>query len=49
MPDVRVVPAEKGKYKVLINYLQQGIDYTSEQLAVQEANKIKEEISERYK
>jgi len=36
-----VTPAEKGKWKVLINYIQQGIDYSSKELAEKEANTIR--------
>ncbi len=48
MSHVSVVPAEKGKFKVLFNYLQRGIEYSSEELANKEANKIRAEIKERY-
>ena len=40
MPKVIVVPADKGKFKVLVNYIQQGIDYSTEAQAVKEANTI---------
>jgi hypothetical protein len=43
MPDVRVVPADKkGKFKVLVNFIQRGIDYPSKELAEAEAKKIYE-------
>ena len=41
MPNIIVVPAEKGKFKVLVNYVQRGIDYSSEALANQEADKVR--------
>ena len=37
---VRVVKGENGKYKVLVNFIQQGIEYSNESLARLEANKI---------
>ena len=40
MPRVDVVPASKGKFKVLVNFIQRGIDYSSEEMAIREANKI---------
>lgn len=48
MPDVIVRPAGNGKYKVLINYIQRGVDYSSEALAEQEANKIRKKLEEIY-
>jgi len=36
-----VVPAEKGKYKVLDNYIQVGIEYSTKPLAEAEANKLR--------
>ena len=45
MPKVMVVPAsKKGKFKVLVNYIQEGIDYSDEALANKEADKIRNRI-----
>lgn len=42
MPEVRVVSGSKnGKYKVLVNQIQEGIEYSSEKLAENEAKKIR--------
>ena len=46
MKDIRVVPAgrdgkDKGKFKVLINFIQIGVEYTSETQAQKEANDLK--------
>jgi hypothetical protein len=38
---ISIEPAEKGKYKVLVNYIQQGIDYSSKELAEKEAEDFK--------
>ena len=46
MPTIIVVPAEKGRFKVLVNYIQRGIEYTTKELAEREANKIKEQYNE---
>lgn len=46
MKNIIVVPADKGKYKVLINYIQQGIQYSSKELAEHEADKIRKEIKQ---
>lgn len=40
MPRVDVVPASKGKFKVLVNFIQQGIEYSTEEQAKKEANTI---------
>jgi len=40
MKNIIVVPAEKGKFKVLVDFIQRGIEYSSEALAKQEANKL---------
>jgi len=42
MPDITVRAADKGKFKVLVNYVQQGVAYSSEKQANHEANKIRE-------
>jgi len=42
MKNVIVVPAEKGKFKVLVNFIQRGIAYASKELAEAEANKLKQ-------
>ena len=39
--DIRVVPSEKGKFKVMVNFIQRGIDYATEQLAQAQAEKLK--------
>lgn len=49
MPKVLVVPAEKGKYNVLVGYIQRGISYTSEAVANKEADKLRKEIADWYK
>jgi len=49
MPNVIVSSTESGKYKVMVNYLQRGIEYASEKLAEQEASKLRAEIADRYK
>ncbi len=36
-----VAPAEKGKFKVLDNWIQIGIEYSSKLLAEAEANKLR--------
>jgi len=48
MPSVVIVETEGGKYRVLINYVQRGIDYSSRTLAESEAGKLRREIEERY-
>jgi len=48
MPSVVVAPVGNGKYKVLINYVQHGIDYSSEALAQNEANKIRKKLEVVY-
>ena len=40
MPTVNVTPCEKSKYKVLVNYIQQGSEYASLEVANNEADKI---------
>ena len=37
MPDVRVVPEGK-KFKILVNYIQRGIEYTSQEMANHDAD-----------
>ena len=41
MNSIIVVPDEDGKYKVLHNYVQHGISYSSEIQANKEANELK--------
>ena len=41
MKNVTVVPADKGKFKVLVNFIQRGIEYSSEALANIEADKVR--------
>ena len=40
MNKVIVVPTKKGKYKVLVDYIQRGIEYSAKILAEHEAEKI---------
>ena len=49
MPNVSVVPADKGKFKVLINFIQQGCDYSSQEQAELEASKVRTELEGFYK
>jgi hypothetical protein len=44
MSRIDVVPAEKGKFKVLINYVQRGVDYASAKLANTQARKVHTEM-----
>jgi hypothetical protein len=44
MSRIDVVPAEKHKFKVLVNFIQRGIDFTSDALANSEAVKLHAEI-----
>ena len=39
--DIRVVPAEKGKYKVLEDFVQRGVSYGSKEVAEHEAEMIR--------
>jgi hypothetical protein len=41
--DIRVVPTPEGNWKVLINFIQLGIDYSDKKLAESEAKKAKKE------
>jgi len=36
-----VVPAGNGKWKVLVNFIQRGIEYSNKALAEQEAEKLR--------
>jgi len=38
---VLVVPAEKGKFKVLVNFIQRGVEYSTRAIAEHEADKIR--------
>ena len=38
---IMVVPADKGRFKVLDNYIQHGIEYSSKDLANSEANRLR--------
>ena len=50
MPSVVVVPADKkGQYRVLVNYIQSGITYSSRELADSKAVEIRRELEERYR
>ena len=40
MSRIDVVPADKGKFKVLVNFVQHGVPYTTAALANQEAKKV---------
>lgn len=40
MSRIDVRPAENGRFKVLVNYIQQGVAYHTAQLANQEAKKV---------
>lgn len=42
MKNVVVVPSEKGKFKVLVNFIKRGVDYSTEALAEAQANKIRQ-------
>ena len=44
MNNIIVAPSENGKYKVLYNYIQHGIEYSTEVQANKEANTLKEKI-----
>ena len=44
MDQIAVVPSERGKFKVLVNFIQRGIDYATARLANLEAGKIKVEM-----
>ena len=48
MPKVIVVAAEKGKYKVLVNYIQQGSEYSCEAMAEAQAILIRKQIAHIY-
>ena len=39
-----VVPADKGKWKVMVDYIQHGIEYSNQALANKEAQTVREEI-----
>jgi len=42
MPEIKVVPGEKkGKFKVLVNGIRQGVEYSTEVHAEYEAEKIR--------
>lgn len=41
--NIQVVPIEKGKYKVLVNYIQHGIAFSSKPLADQHADELRKE------
>jgi hypothetical protein len=46
MPKVHVVPAEKGRFKVLVNFIQQGVEYATQEQAEKEAKKIRDWYTE---
>jgi hypothetical protein len=37
---ITVVPADKGRFKVLVNFIQRGIEYSNAPLANHEAKKL---------
>jgi len=41
---IAVVPAEKKGYKVLVNWIQRGVVYSTSSIANQEAKKVKERV-----
>jgi len=41
--NIKVVPSEDGKWKVLINFIQYGVSYSSKILAEKEAEKARKE------
>jgi len=46
MRDVRVVPTSDGKWKVLINFIQRGVEYINKEIADHEMERIiKEKIA----
>ena len=49
MPQVIVADAGNGKFKVLVNYMQEGIAYSSKELAEAEAKKIRTKYEGVYK
>jgi hypothetical protein len=49
MPSVVVVPTGKGKFKVLVNFIQRGCDYSSQEQAELEAQKVRTELEGFYK
>ena len=47
MPNITVSPASvAGKYKVSINYIQEGIEYSSEEIANSQADKLRNKYTE---
>ena len=40
--NIVVVPAEKGKFKVLVNFIQRGIEYSTKAQAEKEACNLKQ-------
>lgn len=50
MPDVRVASGEKkGTFKVLVNYLQRGTIYQSEENAQHQADMLRKEFNRLHK
>jgi len=45
MKDIRVVQTEEGKFKVLVNYIQEGIAYSTKDQADKEAETVKKKYS----
>ena len=39
---IQIEQAEKGKWKVLVNYIQEGINYSSKELAEKQAELFKQ-------
>lgn len=46
MNDIRVVPTDDGRYKILINFVQEGIAYKDRILAEKELERIRGEKNE---
>ena len=46
MAYVNVVEGDKGTWKVLVNFIQRGISYTSKAVAEKEADKVRKYIQE---
>ena len=44
MSRIDVVPADKSKFKVMVNFIQRGIEFHSDALANEEAKKLHNQI-----
>ena len=47
MKNIKVIPIEKGKYKVLVNYIQHGINFSCKPLAEKHAEELRKQYHER--